>query len=92
MPARPLPSRPARTAHPPPTQDAAEERFLEFSEAWGATYPAVVRLRENARAEFVPLLRLGAEIRRIDCTTDAIAPVHARIREVRPGPRARPPT
>ena len=30
----------------------AEERFLEFAEAWGEKYPAVVKLWENAWAEF----------------------------------------
>lgn len=31
-----------------PTEDAATERFLEFSDAWGGKYPAIVRLWENA--------------------------------------------
>lgn len=39
-----------------PTEDAAMERFLEFQEEWGQRYPAIVRLWENAWAEFVPLL------------------------------------
>ena len=32
----------------------AAERFVEFTEAWGQRYPAVVRLWESAWAEFVP--------------------------------------
>ena len=32
------------------TEAAATERFLEFAEAWGSRYPAIVRLWENAWA------------------------------------------
>lgn len=64
-----------------PTQDVAEERFLEFGEAWGKKYPAIVRLWENAWAEFVPFLQFDAEIRRVVCTTNAIESVNARIRK-----------
>ncbi|WP_165984325.1 transposase [Streptomyces sp. YIM 98790] len=31
-----------------PTEDAVLERFTEFADAWGAKYPVVVRLWENA--------------------------------------------
>jgi putative transposase len=64
-----------------PTEDAATERFLEFSETWGKKYPAIVRLWENAWAEFVPFLQFDVEIRRIVCTTNAIESVNARIRK-----------
>nr|AHX39407.1 hypothetical protein wt6.30c [Streptomyces sp. WT6] len=63
-----------------PTEDAATSRFLEFTEAWGDKYPAIVRLWENAWAEFVPFLQFDTEIRRIICTTNAIESVNARIR------------
>jgi len=63
------------------TLDQAEERFLEFSEAWGKKYPAIVRLWESAWAEFAPFLQFDAEIRRIVCTTNAIESVNARIRK-----------
>jgi len=53
--------RPVYTA---PTESAALERFLEFSETWGAKYPAIVKLWENAWAEFVPFLAFDAEIRK----------------------------
>jgi putative transposase len=69
--------RPIYTA---PTEAAAMERFLEFAEAWGARYPAIVRLWENAWAEFVPFLAFDAEIRRVVCSTNAIESVNARIR------------
>ncbi|WP_229403319.1 IS256 family transposase [Micromonospora okii] len=63
-----------------PTEAAATERFLEFAEAWGSRYPAIVKLWENAWAEFVPFLAFDAEIRRIICSTNAIESVNARIR------------
>ena len=49
-----------------PTEAAARERFAEFAEAWGSTYPAIVRLWDNAWAEFVPFLAFDPEIRRVD--------------------------
>jgi putative transposase len=69
--------RPVYTA---PTEAAAMERFLEFCETWGERYPAIVRLWENAWAEFVPFLSFDVEIRKIVCTTNAIESVNARIR------------
>ncbi len=63
------------------TVSEAEERFLEFGEAWGKKYPAIIRLWENAWAEFVPFLGFDREIRRIVCTTNAIESVNARIRK-----------
>ncbi|MFE0063316.1 IS256 family transposase [Streptomyces sp. NPDC059003] len=64
-----------------PTQDVAEEKFLEFGDAWGKKYPAIVRLWENAWAELVPFLQSDTEIRRVVCTTNAIESVNARIRK-----------
>lgn len=64
-----------------PTEDAALERFVEFSEVWGKKYPAIVRLWENAWAEFVPFLSFDVEVRRVICTTNAIESVNARIRK-----------
>jgi len=49
----------------------AAEPFMEFTEAWGQRYPAVVRLWESAWAEFVPFLAFDREIRTIICTTNA---------------------
>jgi putative transposase len=63
------------------TQAAAEERRLEFAEAWGERYPAIVRLWENSWAEFVPFLQFDPEIRRVVCSTNAIESVNARIRK-----------
>jgi putative transposase len=69
--------RPVYTA---PTEAAAMERFLEFCETWGDRYPAIVRLWENAWAEFVPFLNFDTEIRKVVCSTNAIESVNARIR------------
>jgi putative transposase len=64
-----------------PTEAAALDRFAEFSGRWEAKYPAIVRLWENAWAEFVPFLGFDAEIRTIIYTTNAIESVNARIRK-----------
>ncbi|MER6515230.1 IS256 family transposase [Nonomuraea sp. NPDC001636] len=63
-----------------PTEAAALERFLEFAETWGGKYPAIVKLWEDAWAEFVPFLNFDTEIRRVICSTNAIESVNARIR------------
>ncbi|MEU4807032.1 IS256 family transposase [Actinosynnema sp. NPDC023587] len=63
-----------------PTEAAAKERFAEFADAWGVRHPAIVRLWNNAWAEFVPFLALDVEIRRVICSTNAIESVNARIR------------
>jgi transposase-like protein len=69
--------RPVYTA---PTEGAALERFMEFAETWGGRYPAIVKLWEDAWAEFVPFLNFDTEIRRVICSTNAIESVNARIR------------
>jgi putative transposase len=63
-----------------PTESAAMQRWLEFAETWGTKYPAIVRLWENAWAEFVPFLQFDPEIRKVVCSTNAIESVNARIR------------
>ncbi len=64
-----------------PTEAAAKERFTEFTQEWGTRYPAIVRLWDNAWAEFVPFLAFDTEIRRVICSTNAIESVNARIRK-----------
>jgi putative transposase len=70
-----------KSVYTAPTEEAALERFMEFSEAWGTKYPAIVRLWESSWSEFVPFLRFDVEIRRIVCTTNAIESINARIRK-----------
>ncbi|MFE0021478.1 IS256 family transposase [Amycolatopsis sp. NPDC059021] len=62
------------------TEAAAREQFAEFTQEWGGRYPAIVRLWDNAWAEFVPFLAFDPEIRRVICSTNAIESVNARIR------------
>jgi hypothetical protein len=81
-----------------PAEDATAERFLEFAEACGKKYPAIVRLWENAWAEFVPFLAFDVEIRKVICSTNARALMRTRpvgrrprsgVRATAPGRRAR---
>ena len=58
----------------------ALDRFAEFSSKWEKRYPAIIRLWENAWAEFVPFLRFDREIRTVICTTNAIESINARLR------------
>ena len=51
----------------------AEVAFAEFTAEWGQRYPAIVQLWESSWAEFVPFLEYDVEIRRVICTTNAIA-------------------
>jgi putative transposase len=63
-----------------PSEQAAQDRFTEFSAEWGDRYPAIVKLWENAWAEFVPFLEYDTEVRRVICTTNAIESINARYR------------
>jgi transposase-like protein len=69
--------RPVYTA---PSESAALDAFAEFSGQWEGKYPAVVKLRESAWAEFVPFLAFDKEIRTLICTTNAIESLNARFR------------
>jgi putative transposase len=62
------------------SEAAALDAFAEFSGTWETRYPAIVRLWENAWAEFVPFLAFDREIRTIICTTNAIESLNARFR------------
>jgi len=62
------------------SEAAALDAFAEFSGKWEKRYPAIIRLWENAWAEFVPFLRFDREIRTVICTTNAIESINARLR------------
>jgi putative transposase len=62
------------------TEQAAKDRFAELAEKWGEQYPAIIRLWENAWAEFVPFLAYSPEIRKVIYSTNAIESLHARFR------------
>ena len=59
---------------------AARAAFNELAEKWGARYPAIVRLWDNAWEEFIPFLDYDVEIRKIICSTNAIESLNARYR------------
>jgi transposase-like protein len=46
-----------RPVYQAPSEQAALDAFAEFAKTWESRYPAIVRLWENAWAEFVPFLR-----------------------------------
>ncbi|SNR61376.1 Transposase, Mutator family [Haloechinothrix alba] len=69
-----------RPVHTTPTEAAAKERFVEFSGTWGQQYPAIVRLRQNAWSQFVPFLDYDVEIRRVNCSTNAVESINSRYR------------
>jgi putative transposase len=62
------------------TEAEALDRFAEFSGAWEARYPAIVKLWESAWPEFTPFLAFDREIRTIITTTNAIESLNARFR------------
>jgi transposase-like protein len=60
--------------------DAARAAFDVLAENWGQRYGAIIRLWDNAWAEFIPFLDYDIEIRRILCSTNAIESLNARYR------------
>ncbi|MBT8225487.1 MAG: transposase [Dactylosporangium sp.] len=63
-----------------PSDQAALDRFADFSATWEKKYPAIIGLWKRSWAEMVPFLKLNVEIRRIICTTNAIESMNARFR------------
>jgi transposase-like protein len=59
---------------------AARAAFDELAEKWGARYPAIIRLWDNAWEEFIPFLDYDLEIRTVICSTNAIESLNARYR------------
>lgn len=59
---------------------AARAAFEDLAEKWGGRYPAVIRLWDNAWAEFIPFLDYDLEIRTVICSTNAIESLNARYR------------
>jgi putative transposase len=59
---------------------AARAAFDELAESWGARYPAIIKLWDNAWQEFIPFLDYDVEIRRVLCSTNAIESLNARYR------------
>jgi putative transposase len=69
--------RPAYTAV---SADAARAAMDQVTGTWGARYPAVIRLWENAWEQFIPFLDYDLEIRKVLCSTNAIESLNARYR------------
>jgi putative transposase len=59
---------------------AARAALDDLTEKWGARYPAVIRLWNNAWQEFIPFLDYDVEIRTVICSTNAIESLNARYR------------
>ena len=62
------------------SESAALDAFVAFTETWGQRYPAIIKLWENAWAEFVPFLAFDKEIRSVICTTNSIESLNSRVR------------
>jgi putative transposase len=60
--------------------DAAHAALEELTEKWGTKYGAIIRLWNNAWAEFIPFLDYDVEIRKVLCSTNAIESLNARYR------------
>ena len=58
----------------------ARSAFDALADKWGQRYPAVIRLWDNAWAEFIPFLDYDVEIRRVIWLTNSIESLNARYR------------
>ena len=73
-------ARDLRPVYSAPTEAAANAALEELAGKWGERYPAIIKLWQNAWAEFVPFLAYSSEIRKVIYSTNAIESVHARFR------------
>ncbi len=62
------------------SESAALDAFAAFGDKWEQRYPAILKLWQNAWAEFVPFLAFDTEIRSVICTTNSIESLNSRIR------------
>ena len=69
--------RPIYTA---PNPNAARDAFDEMAQKWGARYPAIVRLWDNAWEKFIPFLDYDMEVRKVICSTNKVESLNARYR------------
>ena len=70
-----------REIYTAPTLDAAEARFIEFSDTWTSRYPAMVDTWRRSWGEFTTFLAFPVELRQIVYTTNAIESLNARFRK-----------
>ncbi len=73
-------ARDLRPVYTAATEQQANDRFVELAGPRGERYPAILRLWQNARPEFVPFLAYSPEIRTVIYSTNAIESLHARFR------------
>ena len=73
-------ARDLRPVYSAPTEQAARMAFDELAGKWNERYPAIIKLWQNAWAEFVPFLSYSPEIRKVIYSTNAIESLHARFR------------
>jgi putative transposase len=73
-------ARDLRPVYSAPTEAAANTAFEELKVKWADRYPAIIKLWQNAWAEFVPFLSYSPEIRKVIYSTNAIESMHARFR------------
>jgi putative transposase len=59
---------------------AARDAMDQVTQAWGARYPAIIRLWDNAWEQFIPFLDYDLEIRKVLCSTNGIESLNARYR------------
>jgi putative transposase len=60
--------------------EAARAALDELAQKWGTRYGAIIRLWENAWAEFIPFPDYDIEIRKVICSANAIESLNARYR------------
>jgi len=63
-----------------PNESAARAALEDLTDSWGGRYPAIIRLWNNAWAEFIPFLDYNIEIRTVIRSTNAIESLNARYR------------
>jgi putative transposase len=56
---------------------AARSAFDEMTESWWQRYPAAIRLGDNAWNESIPFLDHDVEVRRVNCSTNAVESLNA---------------
>ncbi len=70
----------SKTIYTAPTETVARATLDDLADRWGKRYPAIIRLWNNARQEFIPFLEYDIEIRRVLFSTNAIESLNARYR------------
>lgn len=70
-----------RSIYTASTVEEAEAKFDDFQQAWGAKYPAVIRLWRDSWERFIPFLAYDVPIRKVIYTTNMIESLNSRFRQ-----------